>query len=67
MSEPSANEVRRIKLREKNGSFPEDKHCAICRAHMPGKKKNARYCSNRCRQENKYNKKRKRVLTVTLP
>jgi len=51
---------RREKARAKNGSFPEDKKCAVCGKQMPGRKKIARYCSNRCRQEKKYDKKRVR-------
>lgn len=64
-------EFFRIKHREyqrrRNGSLPEDKYCLICKAHMPGKKKNAKFCSNRCRQANKNALHPRRVLTVTLP
>ena len=51
-------QYRREMARAKNGSFPEDKFCAVCKAHMPGRKKMARYCSNKCRQRNKYDKVR---------
>jgi predicted nucleic acid-binding Zn ribbon protein len=55
-------EIKRFKHREYmrrvNGSLPEDKHCSICGTHMPGRKKSAKFCSNRCRQANKYDKKR---------
>ncbi len=60
-------EIRRLKNREhmrrKNGSFPPGMNCAICGIDMTGKKKGAKFCSNRCRQTNKYDKKRKRPLT----
>lgn len=64
-------EMKRLEHREyqrrRNGSFPEDKYCAICKVHMPGRKKFAKYCSNRCRQANKNAKNKQKVLTVTLP
>jgi len=37
---------------------PEQKKCAVCNRPLDGKKSLARYCSNRCRQRNKYDKVR---------
>jgi len=38
----------------------EEKKCAVCGKSLSGLKSLARYCSNRCRQEKKYDKKRVR-------
>lgn len=51
---------RRESRRRKNNSFPADKKCARCGTAMPGRNKNAKFCSNKCRQANKYDKVRVR-------
>ena len=64
--EMTEQEFVRLKRREyhrrRNGSFPEDKKCSRCATPIPGRKKSAKFCSNKCRQANKYDKKRKKPV-----